>query len=230
MTDIHKRIREAREERGLTRDAFGTAIGATAAKVQALEGGRQRVDHLTLEALSRNLGVDANWLLLGKDNHHSAPQNGQELSPKSGNTVSQCETDFIPIPRFDVEAAAGTGANVSGEQQNGAYAFSRSWLTRRGLDARQLAVISVRGDSMEPKLRSGDLILIDQAQSAPSDGDTYVIRIGDELVVKQLQLIASGRIALLSANASYPPRELTITDMPDDTAIIGRVVASMHEW
>lgn len=215
MTDIHARIRSVREDLGLTRKAFGTSIGASEAKVQALETGRQRVDHPILEALSRNLGVDTNWLLLGGDNHHSI--------------TSICD-DFIPIARYAVDAAAGDGALVDSEDQTGFYAFNRSWLERRKLSPDQLAVISVRGDSMEPRLADGDLILVDQAQNQIVDGVTYVVRLGNDLLVKYVQRISPDAVSLLSENRRYPPREITLATMGDQAAIIGRVVASMHEW
>lgn len=40
-----------------------------------------------------------------------------------------------------------------------------------------LHIVRVKGDSMEPKLIDGDLILVDRAQAMPSDGRTYVVRI-----------------------------------------------------
>lgn len=227
MTDIHGRIRQVREDMGLTREAFGTAIGASAAKVQALEGGRQRVDHPTLEALSRNIGVDVNWLLLGEDNHHSL-----ERTPK--NTVSETSSnssDFIPIPRYPDTASAGPGVLANSGDQKGYYAFSRDWITRRGFNSKELQIINVRGDSMEPTLYDGDLILLDRSQTQPADGQTFVVRIWDEHVVKHVQRVGAKTISLISANKVYPPREIELIEGSDsDFEIIGRVVASMHEW
>jgi len=54
------------------------------------------------------------------------------------------------------------------------YAFSLQWIKRRGLDPKELQIIEVKGDSMEPKLWDGDLILIDRAQKEPKDGKSFV--------------------------------------------------------
>jgi phage repressor protein C with HTH and peptisase S24 domain len=226
VPDIHERIRHIREDRKLTREAFGTSIGASVAKVQALENGRQRVDHVTLEALSRNLGVDANWLLLGGDNH-------RQLDAPEKNTVSISPVDlpdFVPIERFSVEASAGGGALVDEETLTGSYAFNRRWLDRRQLNPESLAVIAVRGDSMEPKLSDGDLILVDRAQKQIADGIAYVLRLGSDLLVKYVQRIGPSKVSLLSANTFYPPREIDAEGLDGEVEIIGRVVASMHEW
>ena len=90
------------------------------------------------------------------------------------------------------------------ETQTGFYAFNRRWLDRRQLDPEPLAVIAVRGNTKEPKLGDGDLILVDRAQRQIA----YVLRIDTDLLVKNVQRVRSGVIALFSANALYPPREM----------------------
>lgn len=139
-------------------------------------------------------------------------------------------SDFIPIPRYQAEASAGAGALVSSEQETGFYAFNSSWLQRRHLSPDSLAVISVRGDSMEPKLSDGDLILVDKSQSEIADGISYVLRLGNDLLVKYVQRLRPDLISVVSENRRYPPREIRLDEFDGDVEIIGRVVASMHEW
>jgi len=224
MSNIHKRIRASREERGLTREAFGTAIGASAAKVQALEGGRQRVDHPTLEAMSRNLGIDVNWLLLGADNHHALSAPGNE-----NPTITRGNPDFVRIQRFDVVASAGHGSLTETEIGTGHYAFNRTWLDRRGLQPDNLSVIAVRGDSMEPELYDKDLILLDRTQNVPDDGGVYVVRYSGELFVKRIQKMLGGEMAMRSTNPFYGTIEIK-PEQANDLEFVGKVVASMHEW
>ena len=82
-----------------------------------------------------------------------------------------------------------------------------------------LSAIAVAGDSMEPTLRDGDEILVDRAPRALRDG-VHVVRAGDSLLVKRLDLGRPGRIALISDNPAYPPIELA----PGEVEIVGRVV------
>lgn len=58
----------------------------------------------------------------------------------------------------------------------------------------------------------------------------YVLRIDNDLRVKNVQRIRPGVISPLSANKFYPPREIETEGLGDQIEIIGRVVASMHEW
>jgi phage repressor protein C with HTH and peptisase S24 domain len=48
----------------------------------------------------------------------------------------------------------------------------------------------------------------------------HVVRLGEGLHVKQVQVSAPGRIKLVSANPAYPPLDLE----RDEVEIIGRVV------
>ena len=96
-------------------------------------------------------------------------------------------------------------------------------------------MIAVAGDSMEPDLYNGDLIVVDHSQTVLRDSNIYAVRFSDSLFVKRIQRAPGGRILLLSKNKDYS--ELIVDDnsiVNDlDTAnfqIIGRVVASMHEW
>jgi len=63
MIDIGTKIRAAREERGLSRRAFGDLAGISEAKVQAIEIGKQRVDHDTLHRIVTTMNIDVTWLL-----------------------------------------------------------------------------------------------------------------------------------------------------------------------
>lgn len=83
---------------------------------------------------------------------------------------------------------------------------------------------------MEPKLYQGDLILVDRFQTTPADGKTFVVCVGDERLVKHIQRTGAKEISLISANRVYPARELELPLDENTFEIIGRVVASMHEW
>jgi transcriptional regulator with XRE-family HTH domain len=63
MHDIGKKIRTVREGKGLSRKAFGDLVGVSEPKVQAIEIGKQRVDHETLYNIAKLAEIDVNWLL-----------------------------------------------------------------------------------------------------------------------------------------------------------------------
>lgn len=63
MHDIGTKIRTARIEKRLSRRAFGDLVGISESKVQAIEIGKQRVDHDTLYNIAKSAQLDISWLL-----------------------------------------------------------------------------------------------------------------------------------------------------------------------
>ncbi|WP_204166550.1 XRE family transcriptional regulator [Tritonibacter mobilis] len=221
MTDIGEKIRDRREALGLSRRLFGESVGIAEAKVQAIEIGKQRIDHEALSSISRFLRVDANWLLGIEANL------GDSSSSTGGDAFPAAE--FVQIARYEVEASAGNGSEVASEDAAQSYAFNRKWLGKRGLKPDTLSVISVRGDSMEPDLNDGDLVLIDLANTDLSDGKIYAVQYSGNLFVKRIQYVPGDTVRLVSRNAQYAPIEIK-TPEADGVRVVGRVVASMHEW
>lgn len=128
------------------------------------------------------------------------------------------DDDYREIPRLPLDASAGPGATGAQEIPYDAYRFSRRWLREMGLEGADLSAIRVEGDSMEPLLRSGDEIFVDQSKR--SGEGVFVVRIGDALHVKQIRVSAPGTVTLVSANDAYPPLELP----REEVEVIGRVV------
>ncbi len=127
--------------------------------------------------------------------------------------------DWVDVPRLALGASAGPGALALDEAACGALRFSAAWLRGQGFDPAMLGAIAVTGDSMEPTLRDGDEILVDRTQRRWRDG-VHVLRNGDALLVKRLDLSQPGRLVLRSDNLAYPPLELARGEVD----LIGRVV------
>lgn len=217
--DAIKRVREVISDKELSLKDFSDKIQVQYRTVQRYLAGDRSLSADFLQALTDQMDVSASRILSGKgDRYIQERPSGRD-----------CDPDFISIQRFDVDASAGDGALAKTEIGTGHYAFNRSWLERRGLQPDNLAVIAVRGDSMEPELYDKDLILLDQTQKEPRDGDMYVVRHSNELFVKRIQKVPGGQLALRSTNHFYESIRIT-PDESTDLEFIGKVVASMHEW
>lgn len=127
--------------------------------------------------------------------------------------------DWVDVPRLALGASAGPGLLAGEERAVGAFRFSARWLREQGLDPKMLSAIRVEGDSMELTLRDGDEILVDRTPRPLRDG-IHVVRTGEALLVKRLDLAGPGRIALVSDNPAYRTVELP----PEEVQVIGRVV------
>ena len=186
------------------------------------EGGLPKSE--TLKKIKQLKGCSIDWLWTGEGSPFPDSEAPKATATDTlGNPVDIDE--FVFVPRYDIQAAAGHGQLVGNEQPMFAMAFRRYWIenyvTR---DIKNLSVISVKGDSMEGVLNDGDTILINHGQTTPRDG-LYVLRLNENLLVKRLQLIPGGIVNVISANEAYPTFEIDLKNPTDDVAIIGRV-----EW
>lgn len=169
---------------------------------------------------SRN-GVTLDWLVTGEGDAAagtSAKDPGRAYSPAA------LDEDFMMVPRYDIAGSAGGGALIHSEQIVDHLAFRADWVRNAlGVSRRDLALISVKGDSMEPTLSSGDLILVDTSVRALGDSAVYVLRKGDELFVKRIQHKLDGTVIVKSDNERYEP-EIFDAEHAPAVQVVGRVL------
>lgn len=135
--------------------------------------------------------------------------------------------DFERVPLYDVRAAAGFGAFIHDEPVEDWLAFRKPWIDRTfGDGARDLRLLYVAGESMEPILSDGDVIMINRADDQPRRDGVYVLRIDDALLVKNLQRLPGGMIRVSGANPAYEPFSVHQNAFGEggELRIVGRVV------
>jgi phage repressor protein C with HTH and peptisase S24 domain len=118
-----------------------------------------------------------------------------------------------------VKATLGAGESlITDDEPDGEYAFRLDFLRQFGPKSK-LVLFPVMGDSMEPTLRSKDLVLIDEADKSIRDGDLYGIGIGDTLQIKRVFVKPDSTIVLKSDNEDYPTWDVPKHERP---RIIGK--------
>lgn len=141
---------------------------------------------------------------------------GQEIAPDS-TTAS-----YSYVPKMNIEVSAGHGSHNGEEHEKESLAFREDWLRSKGLKSKNLALVSVRGDSMEPTLPDLSILLVNTLETKPGDG-IYILLIEDQLYAKRLQVELDGSINIISDNPAY--KTLTIEKGSSIRADIrGRVV------
>lgn len=132
---------------------------------------------------------------------------------------------YVLVPRHDVEAAAGDGraVPVGADEVVDHLAFRPEWLREIGVPSNNVAVISVRGDSMADTLSDGDLVVVDMTPAVRKVPGVYVIARDDSLLIKRLHFKASGGVEIRSDNKSYPTETLSSADF-EQVRIVGRMV------
>lgn len=84
--------------------------------------------------------------------------------------------------------------------------------------------LMVKGDSMQPRLYEGDIVIVHRQDTA-ENGEVAVVQVnGDEAVVKKLMKFAHG-IGLQSFNPAYPLVQYNETEIAEKPVrILGKVV------
>lgn len=205
MIDFGANILAIRTQLKLSRAAFGADLGVSADKINSIENGRQRADHEVLNALRTVYNISLDDLFAGRL---------QEKMVSNG-------AGFARIKKITVSEIG---------DNEGYFYFDSDWIISRGLDPESIRAFVVQGASMEPRLRADDLILFDQDQTKAIQGKTYVVQMGDAIVVNYIQHLAGGKIRFLSANDIYGHSDYDPASGSDEFKILGRVVASLHEW
>ena len=138
------------------------------------------------------------------------------------------DDEFARIPLFDVKASAGNGYVIHHEEETDALIFKREWIYNElHSTPANLYLIYVEGESMEPSLRPGDVILVDHTDNVAKRDGIYVIRMGDSLLVKRLQRLPNRVLKVNSDNPDYESFEISLdVDHGTEFMIIGRVVWS----
>lgn len=189
-----ERIRELRKKHGLTQQKLGELIGVKKSSISQWENDEHSPSGDNLAQLSKVFGVSAHWLATGKGSPELSnvepaviPQGNRVpiLSyVQAGNWREMCEQ----ATAFD-----GNVEYVSAGGEIGPYGFGL-WL---------------RGDSMLPQFKEGDLIIVDPDES-PQPGDYVVAKNGsNEATFKKYRprgIDESGQevFELVPLNDDYP--------------------------
>lgn len=155
---------------------------------------------------------------LGLELYFGLPRNsGQEI------VTAIASEDFIPITVHTAEASAGPGLLNPEDDRIGTLAFKRTWLAQIGLNPAKASILRVKGDSMEPTVKDGAIVLIDEQKTKPEKNHIYAFIEDGELRIKRLDVIEGKVLTISSDNKAYPPEARINSDM-NKLRILGRVV------
>ena len=208
---------------------FAQRIGLTEGTMRnLLKGGIPKLD--TALRIASEANVSLEWLATGKGDKFSA-----------ASAKDDADDEFVYVNSYAVEASAGPGSEVGHELVQSRMAFRKDWITSQNINTAHLAIISAKGDSMEPTISDGDILLVDTyinvtetssgariqfgtppGTTIPHDG-IYIIRLDGHLVVKRLQLDMTGGLVINSDNPRYDSQKVDKEQL-NDIVIAGKVV------
>ncbi|MEO1986641.1 MAG: helix-turn-helix transcriptional regulator [Martelella sp.] len=166
--------------------------------------------------LANGLGVNILWLLTGDGPESPA-------KPEISGLPAALIDDFALVQKLELEASAGNGAVAAYDPGAEYIAFQASWLRAHDVNPSAARVLNVHGDSMEPTIRHGDVLLVDTSIDHIKDNAIYVLTWDNSVFVKRVHKRINGSLQLISDNTLYPPEDITKADA-DQLHIAGRVV------
>jgi phage repressor protein C with HTH and peptisase S24 domain len=130
--------------------------------------------------------------------------------------------DTVELDQIDLRYGMG-GTFADGPVEVERRPFSREWLRSITSTApRHLFWAIGDGDSMEPTIRSGEVILIDRSQETPRmDDGIWALTHGEIGMIKRLRHRPDGAVELHSDNHLVRPQ----TAVDGELHVIGRVIA-----
>jgi phage repressor protein C with HTH and peptisase S24 domain len=168
-----------------------------------------------LVSLARATGVRLEWLATGE-----GPMQGENPVV----TAPKPPPGYVFLPLVEARAAAGNHGGLSSDNIVDFIAFSEGYV-RQTLhrNPQNLALLTASGDSMDPTIRDGDLLLVDTSARRIEGSRIYVLAIGGALMVKRIQLRLDGSVVVKSDNTIYES-EVVPADQTSGLNILGQVI------
>ncbi|WP_035853519.1 XRE family transcriptional regulator [Deefgea rivuli] len=247
MNTLADRLRHRRKELKLSQEDLGKKIGVSQSSIGNIESGRNR-SATFLPQLADALGISALWLAEGKgpmiSNNPLGGQSNASLSIdndeatrilaanqalKAGE-ISLEEyaehTNSIALPFYEIKASCGTG-ELTFEVISHQYFTDKNELNRLGLKPEHTFWCRAAGDSMEPTVKDGDRLLVEQLDGHSLtdilNNRIYLFSWNGELFCKRLIRQMDGSLLVKSDNSENHRDTLITTEQIGQMKLIGRV-------
>ncbi|MCR5807930.1 MAG: helix-turn-helix domain-containing protein [Clostridiales bacterium] len=202
------RIKDLRRARGITQDELGRLLGVQKAAVCKYENEKVGIPQAVLSKLTDIFGVTADHILC-RDEAAPLPKGLRDRIRGGAPVMDAVSVPLVGMvhagePMLAEENIEDYIPVAAGEVYDGDYFF-----------------MEVVGDCMTgDHIAEGAIVLV-RKTSDLRDGYIYVIRMGDEVLLRRVKRIKKS-IALIPSNPAYDPMIVTGGDME----VIGRVVES----
>ena len=205
--NFNDRLKTLRTSRGLTLEQLAKKLGCSKSSVNMYERGEREPSFEMLEAIADFFNVDIDYLLGKSDVKNRDPYTA---------VIDAIET---PI-RIPVLGSVPAGIPLEAVEDIIDYEEISAEMARAG----DYFGLRIRGNSMEPKISEGDVVIV-RKQEQVENGQIAVVMInGDDATVKKFYDTGAG-VTLVGLNPTFEP----LTYTPDQVAqlpvrVIGRVV------
>lgn len=203
---------------GFTQATLARAIGVDQATISNLISGKiENSRHLP--NIAKALGTNSDYLT-GQTNDA-----GANAAPAPLATILNEQLDIVQINEIDVRMGMGGAGFMDGDMPMRQLAFPRSWVEQFTTSPPNMLFIAKGfGDSMQPTINDGDIVLIDTATNNPIMSDQiWAITLYGGGQIKRLRHYQDG-FKIMSDNPNISDE----IAMDGELHVIGRVVGIMR--
>lgn len=190
---LGQRVKTLRKRHRLSQETLADMVGASASQISLIENSKTKPSLTMAIAIARALDTSLDFVTGAVDDDRRSTRVLADLH-RQERRVRELETGVMHAPdergsRYDgitkFDRVAGGGTVARKRVATGRILFPVAWMRGEGLDARRCEIISVVDESMEPTLPDGCSILINHESRGLEDGKVFVVRTGDELLVRR---------------------------------------------
>ena len=195
--------------------------------------------------VAAQFGLSTDWIFFGRTPEGSgAAPVAQDCGHEAQNEVRRARgktlfgevptgkddsIDVAMVPLVGARLAAGRGSLETDGDVLSYFSFRQDWLCRKG-NPDDMVLMKVCGDSMEPDIHHGDMVLVDKGKTQIYGHAIYAMGINEEIYIKQVETLPGGTLVLRSRNPEYEPIRVDLRgDLADSVRVIGRVIWCCRE-
>ena len=209
--NFRTRLKQLRNEKKINQRELANFLKVAPSTISMYESGQREPNFEVLESIADFFNVDLNYLL-GKSDKTTKLMI-EDSQPPQGLKIPVLGTVAAGIPISAVE-------DILDYEE-----VPQSWENQG-----EFFGLRIKGDSMQPKMDDGDVVIVRQ-QSDANSGDTVIALVnGDDATCKKLQKTDNG-IMLVSTNPNYLPMFFTKEEIvTKPVVILGKVVELRQKY
>ena len=234
---MNERLRQIRLSLGGSQKAFSERFGIAQQTYANYETGKTSIPDEIKQKLAQ-MGIDIHWLVTGEGEMIHKVSASQQIKSKEvsvnnpesllGVSFSKLtnlayinrDEDSIPIPFISQKLSAGPGQLWNEDCFTDDVIAIPTRMVKR-FKGYKLGAAEVRGDSMDPSLQNGDIIIF--AEKMISGNGIYALSIDAEVYVKRIEFDPFDEtLRVISDNPKYDAKILPADT--DRVQILGKII------
>ncbi len=228
LINLNERITKSRKTAGFTQKIASKQLQISEPTMNHYETGKRVPTADLLQKMVTLFKCDPAWLLTGTLPGSPASRvpaaDGGSPPVQPQNQTGGLFDDFVYVPRFHIDSISGED-EIESLQVVDHLAFKAEWVKHElKTEPDKLLLMDYRGDAMDPTLRTGDLVLIDQAHNRFVQDGIYLLQIDRGLTIKRLEHRVNGTVVIRGDNPAASREEVLDRKDLSHVKLVGRLV------